>query len=279
MIESYKWPRFDRWFSGTVESRLRGQFSELRIDGLEHMRRACAEGSAVLVSNHTAWWDSLLAIWIGRHTGIDSYAVMDAQNLREHAYFARVGAIGVDLDDPHDGARLLRYGAKLLRTPRRALWVYAQGREQPEQRRPLGFKPGAAGLARLGRATCLPVALRYVFVRSERPVAYVSIGAPVDLPRDADAAVAAQEAAVEAELARIEADLVLEADGGTTGYPRFLVEAPSRLDALMSRLLARLVAPAALRNATSDALGPREGSEAPPALAAAATPANSSRGV
>ena len=84
----------------------------------------------LVVSNHTAWWDPLVAILLShRILNTDGFALMDAKNLRRLPCFGRVGAFGVDLDDQRDGARAIRYAAKLLiakeLSRRRLVWIFA----------------------------------------------------------------------------------------------------------------------------------------------------------
>ena len=230
--------------SWDAERRLRTSFEAVRVLGLAHLEGALARGPVIVVANHTAWWDPLVAIFLT--TGVvraDAYAVMDAANLRKFPFFAGVGAFGVDLDDPADGARALRYAKKLLAEPRRLVWIFPQGREVPLTSRPLAFKGGSAELARLAKgAAVLPIALRYEMGRTPKPTLYVSIGTPLEAPsRDLAEDRARQERAVEAELARIERALL----GEPAGEPVAQVLGRTAPDApgLMTRLLARLTAP------------------------------------
>ncbi len=164
----------------------------------------------LLVSNHTAFWDPLVAVWLTNCVlPIDSYAMMDAKNLRRLPFFRLVGAFGIDLDDPRDGGLAIRYAAKLLREGNRLVWVFAQGDERPITERPLGFRAGAAAVARLSPgATILPLALRYEFGQTERPGLHVNIGEPLSHERDIDRAVAAQEAAVLALMEELDALII-----------------------------------------------------------------------
>ena len=198
MIPARKSRWFSAWFSRHCEGRLRRSFEQVRVHGLERLAEAGAKGSVLLVSNHTAWWDPLVAIWLTqRLLQLDSFAMMDAKNLRRLPFFAKVGAFGVDLDDPLDRSRVLRHAAKLLRRERTLVWIFAQGDERPVTE-PLAFRPGTTILARLApRAQVVPLALRYEMGKTERPVALISIGEPI-------AAGCAHEDAVAAELARIE---------------------------------------------------------------------------
>jgi len=198
---------FGAFFLRHVRARLTRTFEEVRVTGLSDARALLSAVPAVVVSNHTSWWDPLVALLVSSELGADGYALMDGRNLVRLPFFARLGAFGVDLQDPADGARALRYSAKLLDRPGRLVWVFPQGRERPVTARPLGFRAGAAGIARAARAPTLPVSLRYEFGATERPVLHVALGEALPTGRDVRALASAQEDAVTAGLDRLEAQL------------------------------------------------------------------------
>lgn len=173
----------DRWFAGVARKRLESSFQSIRIHGLGALR-AVQQRPVLLISNHTSWWDPLVAIWLTRlSVPFDSYAMMNADNLRRLPFFRRVGAFGVDLDDPSDGGAAVRYSTRLLREPGRLVWIFAQGDERPSTERPLVFKDGAAAIAKLARGVAiLPLALRYELGGSARPDLYLRIGPTLDAP-------------------------------------------------------------------------------------------------
>jgi 1-acyl-sn-glycerol-3-phosphate acyltransferase len=187
---------FSWWFARDAESRVRRQFQSLRVRGLDRLRRALDEGPVLVVSNHTSYWDALLVLLLGvRTVRARTFAMMDANNLRRLPFFALVGAFGVDRSSAVDGARSVRYAAKLLDRPRRLVWIFAQGRETPVTARPLGFHGGSAAIARIARnARVLPLAIRYEHGELPRATIWVSIGETSG----------EHEPAVVAELERIE---------------------------------------------------------------------------
>jgi 1-acyl-sn-glycerol-3-phosphate acyltransferase len=97
---------FNAWFARNARSRIQRTFGRVLVSGLAETR-AVIQGTPVLVvANHTTWWDALVALYASELLlGCDGYALMDAANLRRVPFFRRVGAFGVDLDDPADGAR------------------------------------------------------------------------------------------------------------------------------------------------------------------------------
>lgn len=230
MIAAAKSPLFEAWFSSHVGGRLRRSFASLRLSGAEHVVRAAAEAPVLWVGNHTCWWDPLVAYHLShRHFALDGHAMMDAKNLRRLPFFARIGAFGVDLDDPADGARSLRYAARLLDRPRRMVLVFPQGTERPVTERPLGFRPGSGELSRIApRCRVLPFALRYEFGRDELPHIYVRFGPPLPPPsgregKRPEALRASHEGAVTGLLDAIDADL---RSGQLEGYTPLFTRTP-----------------------------------------------------
>ena len=263
MIPADKTPWFETWLDRHARARLRRAFARVHVLGLEHLRAALDAGPVLVISNHTAWWDALVILWLGRLVlRADGYALMDARNLRRLPFFRKVGAFGVELDDRGDRTRAVRHAARLLDRAGRLVWVFPQGRERPVSARPLGFAPGAAAIARLARGCrVVPAALRYEHGGEPAPVAYVSFGEP--LPREADAAraVAAQEHAVE----RLHDDLdarLASGDDARAGVT-LLRQPASRVGALLERLLARWAALGSGALLEPPARSHREGPAAP----------------
>lgn len=236
MIPARKSALFGRWFARVAERRIRGHFGAVHLAGREILERALAAGPVLVVLNHSSYWDTLWIIALARRIlGADAYAMMDARHLRRLPFFAKVGAFGVDRDQPRDGVKAVRYAARLLERPGTLVFVFPQGEERPSTVRPLGFEGGAAAIARVARAaTVLPMGLRYEHGSSPRPTLYAAIGPPLE-PRDELAAGRlAQERAVTAQLDRIEAAL----GGAVDGFEVRWAWAPGRFERWAERMLA-----------------------------------------
>lgn len=245
MIPARKRRWFRAWFAGRVRAMLRGSFQSVRVCGLERLRTAVQAGPVLVVSNHVSWWDPLVALYLTEVLApCDSYALMDAANLRRLPFFALIGGFGVDLTSPSDGAASMRYAVKLLKNKSSLVWVFPQGRERPPTVRPLGFRPGSAEIARLAKAVTVPVALRYEFAERERPYLYAHVGEPIAAERDVTRALETHERRVLEGLEDIEASLVA---GDLTRYETVLARPPDRLGALAERALAWITRPLALK--------------------------------
>ena len=257
MIPAAKSPLFEAWFGRHVRQRIRGHFSGLYLAGGEHVLHA-ATGPQLWVGNHSAWWDPLVAYHLSReHFALDGHAMMDARNLRRLPFFARIGAFGVDLDDPADGARSLRYAARLLDGPRRMVLVFPQGKERTSTIRPLGFRPGSGELARLApKAQVIPFGLRYEQAAEEKPRVYVRFGPPVPVSavkaeRAPELIRGQQEQAVVGLLDRIDADLCA---GVEDAFTPLFIDRPSE-DSLATAALGWLVGPRGVTDRQADKKG------------------------
>ncbi len=246
MIAARKSELFSRFFARDAERRITGAFEAVRVRGLEHVRTALRAAPTLVVTNHTAWWDPLVAIFVSvRVLRADAYAMMDAKNLELLPFFGKVGAFGVDLADPADGARAIRYAAKLLARENRLVWLFAQGREVPVTVRPLGFRPGSGEIARVARGSIVvPGALRYEMGSTPKPTLWISFGEPLDRVRDPVAARALHEGAVTGELDRIERAIAHAEDDG---FESLHSQRKEVLFAIAQRALAWITRPKLLR--------------------------------
>jgi len=243
VIEASKSRWFNAWFARHARSRIRRTFGRVLVSGLAEARIAAGQAPLLLVANHTTWWDALVALYVSELLlGCDGYAMMDAANLRRVPFFRRVGAFGVDLDDPADGARAIRHTARLLGTKGRAVWIFPEGRERSPFAA-LDLRPGAAQIARVAkRAVVVPVGLRYVFGAAEGPDLWIAMGPALDAERDVARGTDAQRRGIELELSRI--DRALAGPNDRTIHDEFeevMRQRSSVVGRLAERLLARLL--------------------------------------
>jgi 1-acyl-sn-glycerol-3-phosphate acyltransferase len=208
MIPASKRAWFSAWLAHHAERRLAKAFERVEVAGLDAVADLTRTRPLLFVANHSAWWDPMMVLVLSqRHLGLDGHALMDAAQLQRFRFFALVGGFGVELDDPRDGARVVRYAASLLDRPGRAVWMFPQGEERPLHE-PLAFRGGAAHIARLAsNAAVIPLALSYAFGPAARPCAYAAFGAPLDVRLRGARAIEAQQRAVAGQIDRIRAHL------------------------------------------------------------------------
>lgn len=244
MIPSRRSAAFTAWFAGHARGRIHKSFGRVFVRGLAGAREIIARAPILIVSNHTSWWDPLVLLHASQHLlRTQGHAMMDAKNLRRLPFFSLVGAFGVDLDEPSDGAAAVRHAARLLDRPGRMVWIFPQGDERPISERPLGFRGGAAQVARVAKsAVTIPAAIRYEHAGEELPRLYLSFGAPLPYDRDVTSARAAEESAVLAEMEAIDATICRKSEA-RDGFELVHQRDPGWLAALAERMLAFMTAP------------------------------------
>ncbi|MEM1060437.1 MAG: lysophospholipid acyltransferase family protein [Verrucomicrobiota bacterium] len=170
----------DRLMYVYLRRMLGGAFRDVRLRGREHLAALDPSRPVLAVSNHAGWWDGLMIFRLTRVLAErDFYCMMEEKQLRPNRFFTWIGAFGVNLDDRRESARSLRYALDLLARPGALVWVFPQG-ELASPHQPIVVKPGAAFLARKAEGVqVLPLALRYEFLRDEKPHALIEAGAPL----------------------------------------------------------------------------------------------------
>lgn len=252
MIPAAKSAWFTAWFAGHARARIERTFGRVCVAGLDELRAACEAGPVLVVANHSSWWDPLVALWLTqRLLRADAFAMMDAANLRRLPFFNAVGAFGVDLDVPADGARAIRHAVRLLDRPGRLVWIYPEGGERSPFE-PLEIRSGAALVGRLARrARLVAIGTRYVFRGDERPELWISIAPPEASERDVELGRTRQQQLLEGQLARIDRAL---ATGNQADFAALLETRRSRVgwvaEAILTWLARRLrrLEPAAARD-------------------------------
>ncbi|MDJ0766512.1 MAG: lysophospholipid acyltransferase family protein [Myxococcota bacterium] len=192
-----------------MKKRIAQQFARVYLRGLDPLRTTLDSRAVLAISNHTSYWDPMMAMLIGyRLLDAEGYAMMDAANLARLPFLGRMGGFGVDLSDPLDGTRAIAYTVGLLNKKNRLVWIFPQAQERPVTAPMDDFKPGAAIIARRARqAAVVPVGLSYVFGATAFPDAYISIGPPVAKAQGIKADVRAQQDAVSRQLRLISGHL------------------------------------------------------------------------
>lgn len=211
------WPRVARAYGWWRVSR---GLDGLHVAGLDAFVREVEAGPRLVVANHVAWWDGVVASALGHALGLEVRLVARADTLVHNPWMRQAGVIPLP-----GGAALrgcVREVAEFLDRPRRVVWFFPQGRQRPDSVRPLGFQSGVRLFA--GIAPALPVALAYPFREVDVPAAMLDVGAPLTDGFEAD---------VTARLDRISAFV--------EGDPRFVEVVASRRRPQQRGLAARLL--------------------------------------
>ncbi len=162
-----------------VDFRLARAFEGVFVAGLDEARAALADGPAVIAANHVAWWDPLLATALDARLSCEGFALMDAESLSRLWFFGAIGALPLRRDSARAARADLAAAATRLCGPRRALWIFPQGKQRPSHLRPLGLAGGVAWLAEHTRAVTLPLSISYLYREAPEPAIFATFGAPL----------------------------------------------------------------------------------------------------
>ncbi len=149
----------------------------LHVAGHLGLQQALESGPVLIVANHVAWWDGVVALALGQALGAEVGLVARGETLSTYPWMRSFGVFPL-----HSGLRLrasLRQAGAFLDRPGRMLWYFPQGRQRPDAVRPLGFQPGITAFARGLGAAVVPTSLAYPFREVEVPAAALVFGGPV----------------------------------------------------------------------------------------------------
>ena len=158
---------FHRVFAWYLRRLLAKRFHAIRGEGDSVAvldAAAAADAPVLLASNHGAWWDPLLGLWVHDRwfAGREPCSPIDAAMLAKFRFFRKLGMFGVHQDDPASLRAMVRYvDGVLARDPRGMLLVTPQGRFV-DPRLPVEVRPGIGLVAsRHPRASVLVAALEF----------------------------------------------------------------------------------------------------------------------
>ncbi len=175
MLEAKKSQWFERIFQIYNRNLLKRRFHSIRVLGLDNFIKV---NSSIIYSNHSSWWDGLIAFEISKALRADSFIMMEEKQLRNLSLFRRLGAFSVVRENPRQAVKSLNYAVNLLKEkPSRTLWIFPQGKILPNDSRPILFYNGLARIIeRVADCSAVPLAIRYEFLNEYKPEIFVKIG-------------------------------------------------------------------------------------------------------
>ena len=183
-------PVLKKAFGWWLRRMFRSDFHSVRIlSGTDRFLTQLGESSdpAIVVANHSAWWDPLLGLYLHDRfmAGRAALAPMDAAQLRRFSFFRRLGIFGIEPDSPHSLKAMTGYvRGEFERNPRSTVWITPQG-EFADVRLPIRVRPGAAALAAQlseSRVDMVALAIEYVYWTDRRPELMLAVR-PVERPK------------------------------------------------------------------------------------------------
>lgn len=186
MLEAKKSRWFEEIFAVYNRNLLKRRFHSLNVSGLDFLKSRNEKLPFLIYTNHSSWWDGLVAFEISRRTRLDSFIMMEEKHLKKLFLFRRLGAFSVVRENPREAAKSLNYAANLLKeNSNRTLWIFPQGEILPNDKRPLKFYNGASRIVeKVEQISAVPLAMRYEFLGEFKPDIFVRIAAPQSISVD-----------------------------------------------------------------------------------------------
>ena len=180
-------PRVRSVFTAMVASMTRRKFHAVRLARGSRAVLAAVDGGerpALVVLNHSAWWDPIVALlaWREFFPSRPPFGPIDRGELMRFRIFRKVGLFGVDPDDPATLEAMRAYLEAEARVhPRLALVVTPQGRFA-DVRDEVVPRPGAAAVAAsLAPDRAVAIAVEYGFWVDQKPEIFLR-AEPIECP-------------------------------------------------------------------------------------------------
>jgi 1-acyl-sn-glycerol-3-phosphate acyltransferase len=168
---------------------LQSNFHRVQIREAKPMSPSQADLTPVIIfGNHSAWWDGHLTMAANEERWRrDGYVMVEETQLARYQFFRYCGGFSVNRHDGRSAMQSVNYAADVLTNgPNRLLLIFPQGEIQANDIRPLHFFQGVGHIVRkvLAKApSCrlYPMGLRYEFIGEQKPDAFISLGAPIQV--------------------------------------------------------------------------------------------------
>ena len=181
MLEANKSAIFEKVFAIYNRNLLKRRFHSLQVSGLEFLLNRNNNFPLVIYSNHSSWWDGLIAFQISFKMRLNSFIMMEEKQLKNLSHFRKLGAFSVVREKPREAIHSIRYAAKILNSdPTSTLWIFPQGEILPNDRRPLFFYNGLSKIIKqTEKCETTSLSIRYEFLGEFKPQIFVKIEKPV----------------------------------------------------------------------------------------------------
>ncbi len=178
LIQAKKNKIFESVFSLYLNRLLKKHFFKIHISGEENLKELNKSAPTIIYANHSNWWDGFMAFYLAdSRWKIDSYLMMDVDQMRKYRFFKWLGVFSVDRTSPQSSMESLNYAESMLTNSSRTLWLFPQGVLLPNDLRPLKFFSGITALTeKLGTVNLVPLAMKYEFMTEQRPEVFLKIG-------------------------------------------------------------------------------------------------------
>jgi 1-acyl-sn-glycerol-3-phosphate acyltransferase len=178
LIEPKKNAALESIYSAYARRLIRKQFRSVRLSGIAFPE---TDLPVIAYMNHSTWWDAIVPVHLSHDLfRREIHALMEGEQIKKYPFFRHLGCFGPTESGIADARAVLEHSVSVLRKGKQPiLWICPQGAIFPS-RIPMKFKSGLARIAEaVPEAILIPVAVRYEFLKQEKPGCFVRTGEPV----------------------------------------------------------------------------------------------------
>lgn len=94
------------------------------------------------IANHSSWWDGLIIFLLTeKASGLDHYMMMEEKQLKQYAFFRKLGAFPVQKENLKSVKQALMTAKENMQAGG-AVWLFPQGKIMHQDMRPLELEAG-----------------------------------------------------------------------------------------------------------------------------------------
>lgn len=166
----------NKFFYGMLENR----FFALRYKNDEKFLERDTTVPSIAYSQHTNWWDGILAYNIIRRVFKTEIRLM-IEELNRFPILRRGGAFSINKKSAQASMKALQYSVDVIGDLNNILYIFPQGIIKPPNFRPIEFQTGLAYIAqkavkKYGKVNLIPLGVNYCFLRADKPEVLVEVG-------------------------------------------------------------------------------------------------------
>jgi chlorobactene lauroyltransferase len=177
MLTAKKSLGFEKIFAIYCSNLFKRRFHDFKVSGLDFLQNRDKNIPTIIYCNHSSWWDGFAAFQISNKLKTDSFIMMEEKQLKNLRLFRKLGAFSVIRENPREAVRSIKYAADLLKEEQdRILWLFPQGKIQPNDLRPIKFYNGISRIIeKAEKCLTFSMAIRYEFLGEYKPQIFVKI--------------------------------------------------------------------------------------------------------
>ncbi len=185
MIRANKHRIFGRIFNIYNKYLLNKFFNSIKLYGSSNFKDRNKNFPTIIFANHSNWWDGLISYFLSKEIfEIDSYVMMDIEQLQKHKFFSKLGAFSVDKSSPQAAYKSFQYSINLLKNSDKTLFIFPQGKMLPNDIRPLEFFSGLSKIiTNLNNVNVFSLCLRFEYLMEQRADVFLKIS-PIEIKKE-----------------------------------------------------------------------------------------------